>query len=102
MRGTKRGLLRWAFRRSFSQNVLSCTTHSSTRHRGKASTEMAAESITDQRAAAAPWREVVAGAIGAVVTIAVVSTLGMLGYAALGPKAAAVGIPAAFIATAIG
>src|SRR4029077_17780702 len=42
------------------------------------------------------------GSVCAVVTIAVLLALGMLGYAPIGRAAVEVGIPAAFIATAIG
>jgi len=63
---------------------------------------MAAEGITGDRVKAASWREAAAGVVGAVVTLAVMLTLGMLGYAALGSQVAEAGIPAAFIATAVG
>lgn len=53
--------------------------------------------------AARGWaRELGAGAGGALAGLAPVLTLGVLAYAALGPAAAAVGIPAAFIAAVIG
>ena len=46
--------------------------------------------------------EGVAGAAGALATLASVLTLGLIVFAALGPRAAATGIPAAFVATVIG
>ncbi|HEY6134831.1 MAG TPA: SulP family inorganic anion transporter [Rubrivivax sp.] len=46
-------------------------------------------------------RQAVAGATGAVVTFALVISLGLLAYASLGPQAAGVGVAAAFAATAV-
>lgn len=51
----------------------------------------------------APWpREILGGAIGAAVMLAVVLTIGMLGFAPLGPSAAAAGITAAFVTASLG
>jgi MFS superfamily sulfate permease-like transporter len=49
-----------------------------------------------------PWRSLGAGAVGALATLAVVLTLGLLAYAPLGAMAAEAGIPAAFVATIVG
>lgn len=51
----------------------------------------------------APWRsELVGGAVGSAVMLAVVLTIGMLGFAPLGPASAAAGITAAFVAVTLG
>jgi MFS superfamily sulfate permease-like transporter len=51
----------------------------------------------------APWPvELLGGSIGAVVMLAVVLTLGLLGFAPLGGAAAAVGIAAAFVTATLG
>ena len=53
--------------------------------------------------APAPWlTEIAGGSIAALVVLAVVLTLGLLGFSPLGPAAAQVGIPAAFVTVAVG
>lgn len=47
-------------------------------------------------------RSVRAGIVGALATLAVVLTLGLLAFAPMGPLAAAIGIPAAFAAAVVG
>ncbi|MFT3954972.1 MAG: SulP family inorganic anion transporter [Piscinibacter sp.] len=50
-----------------------------------------------------PWpREILGGAVGSAVMLAVVLTIGMLGFAPLGPSAAATGITAAFVSATVG
>ena len=44
----------------------------------------------------------VGGAVGAVVSIAVILTLGLLAFAPMGPAAAEIGIPAAFLSASVG
>ncbi len=57
--------------------------------------------ITDRRHA--PWpAEIGGGVVGSVVMIAVVLTIGLLGYAPLGKAGAPLGISAAFVAVAVG
>ncbi len=52
---------------------------------------------------AAPWRrEVLAGATGSVVMLAVVLTIGLIGVAPLGPAAASQGVAGAFVAATVG
>lgn len=52
---------------------------------------------------ALPWpRELLGGVVGSAVMLAVVLTIGMLGFAPLGPSAAAEGITAAFVAVTLG
>jgi SulP family sulfate permease len=54
-------------------------------------------------AAPVPWlKEIAAGSIGALVVLAAVLTLGLLGFWPLGAAAAQVGIPAAFATVAVG
>lgn len=51
----------------------------------------------------ARWpKEIGAGVVAAIVTVAPILTLGVLAYAALGRDAAAIGIPAAFASVAVG
>ncbi|MBI5721541.1 MAG: SLC26A/SulP transporter family protein [Burkholderiales bacterium] len=47
-------------------------------------------------------RSAVAGGVGALATLAVVITLGLLGFAPMGPLAAAIGVPGAFAAAVVG
>ena len=49
-----------------------------------------------------PWRELWAGMAGLFISLAPVLTMGLLAFAALGPQAAALGIPASFVATVVG
>ncbi len=48
------------------------------------------------------WRELQAGTAGTLFSLALALTMGLLAFAALGPQAAALGIPAALIATVVG
>ena len=48
------------------------------------------------------WRELWAGMAGMFISLAPVLTMGLLAYAALGPQAAAVGIPAALVSSVVG
>jgi len=48
------------------------------------------------------WRELQAGLAGTLISLAPVLTMGLLAFAALGPQAAALGIPATLLASAIG
>ncbi len=57
--------------------------------------------ITDRRRA--PWpAEIAGGVVGSVVMLAVVLTLGLLGYAPLGEAAAPLGLAAAFVSVTAG
>jgi len=49
-----------------------------------------------------PWQTLAAGAAGALATLAVVLTLGLLAFAPIGPLAAAIGVPGAFTAAIVG
>ncbi len=51
---------------------------------------------------ASPWHEVQAGLAGTVISLAPTLTMGLLAFAALGPQAAALGIPAALVASTVG
>ena len=56
-----------------------------------------------QRAGGQSWLgQSVAGAVGAVVSIAVILTLGLLAFAPMGLAAAEIGIPAAFLSSSVG
>lgn len=48
------------------------------------------------------WREFQAGVAGTLISLAPALTMGLLAFAALGPQAAALGIPAALVSSAIG
>ena len=48
------------------------------------------------------WRELRAGAAGTLISLAPALTMGLLAFAALGPQAAALGIPAALVSSAVG
>jgi sulfate permease, SulP family len=50
----------------------------------------------------AAWRELQAGIAGTLISLAPVLTMGLLAFAALGSQAAALGIPAALVATVVG
>jgi MFS superfamily sulfate permease-like transporter/CRP-like cAMP-binding protein len=49
-----------------------------------------------------PWREGQAGFAGTLISLAPALTLGLLAFAALGPQAAVLGIPAGLVCTAVG
>ena len=51
---------------------------------------------------ASAWHEVQAGLAGTVISLAPALTMGLLAFAALGPQAAALGIPAALVASTVG
>lgn len=51
---------------------------------------------------ASPWHEVQAGLAGTLISLAPALTMGLLAFAALGPQAAAFGIPAALVANVVG
>ena len=51
---------------------------------------------------ASAWHEVQAGLAGAVISLAPALTMGLLAFAALGTQAAALGIPAALVASTVG
>ncbi len=48
------------------------------------------------------WREFQAGVAGTLISLAPALTMGLLAFAALGPQAAAMGIPAALVSSAVG
>ena len=48
------------------------------------------------------WRELHAGAAGTLISLAPALTMGLLAFGALGPQAAALGIPAALVSSAVG
>lgn len=51
----------------------------------------------------APWTsEATAGVVASIVMLAVVLTIGMVGFAPLGPQAAALGVSASFVAVSVG
>ena len=53
--------------------------------------------------ARAPWpREIVAGAVASVATLAVVLTLGLLSFAPLGAAISSLGVTAAFVSATLG
>ena len=51
---------------------------------------------------AVAWRELQAGAAGTLISLAPALTMGLLAFSALGPQAAALGIPAALVSSAVG
>ena len=51
---------------------------------------------------ASAWRELQAGTAGMLISLAPALTMGLLAFAALGPQAATLGIPAALVSSAIG
>ena len=51
---------------------------------------------------ASAWRELQAGIAGTLISLAPALTMGLLAFAALGPQAAMLGIPAALVSSAIG
>ena len=48
------------------------------------------------------WRELWAGMAGLFISLAPVLTMGLLAFAALGPQAAALGIPASLVSSVVG
>lgn len=54
------------------------------------------------RFATSAWQETRAGLAGMLISLAPALTMGLLAFAALGPQAAALGIPAALVSSAVG
>jgi len=52
--------------------------------------------------AAAAWRELQAGFSGTLISLGPTLTMGLLAFAALGPQAATLGIPAALVSSVVG